>query len=1517
MACSGVSYIWAGTASAYLTAFRWRFEKKPVMKTPSAYLRCLFVCLILLLQNSHKASADEFRGLWVDAFGSGFFNTSEVTKLVNDCRTYNFNAVVVQMRRRGDAFYIPQAPNGDPKTTAIASGFDALQELINQCHASNPRIEVHCWVVANLVWSDTTKAPTQAGHIFNVHPEYLTKSSGNNTLFSEGYFLDPGHPDAMLWNYNMAKDIVSRYDIDGFHWDYIRYPQQDAGFNDTAIARYNAEFGLTGVPSFSNAQFSTWRRRQVTDFLRWTDADLLEIKPSLQISAAVFSSRSDATSFRFQDWATWTSEGIIDILMPMDYSADNSVVFNPRVDDAFTHQGVRTAYIGLGNYLNTKENTVVQLNYVRSKPLNGAVSFSYRTPNSGTVNQAATFQYIKDNFQPTWEPTPALPWLANPTKAIIKGTVRRSDNSDAIYNATVSLKGTASRTQKTEPHGKYALFEVTPGTYSVSAGSSGFNSSTNSVTVAAGGIYTVDLSIALPAILDNTAPVISNVRASSITSNSCVITWTTTEASDSTVEFGTTTTYGSTATSATRVTAHSVTLTSLTPGTDYHFIVRSSDAAGNEAVSSDADLTTSPAQSDLIVDNVNATVTGTWSTSTSATDKFATDYRFKGKGTGAASLQFTPNFQVGGNYQVFEWHTAGSNRATNVPVVVTSFAGTQTYFVNQQSSGGKWNYVGTYYFGAGTNGNVKVTDGFADSASGRVATADAIRFTYLPDQDVSDLIIDNNAATVTGTWSTQSTSTDKFGSDYRFKSRGTNTAFLTYTPTILLAGDYQVFEWHPAGSNRAQNAPHIVNHSLGSQTVSVNQQNNGGKWNLVGTFGFNEGTAGNVRITDGFATPTNGVVMADAIKLVYIPPPAPPTPPASITATPISTTEIAVSWGSVSGSVNYVVGRSEVAGGPYTDVATIANTNIFRDNGLTPNTSYFYVVRAVGAGGPSNNSNEASATTLAPIPNPPSGVTATAVSASQIDLSWNDGESQDSVYIISRSSSASGPFVDIATQEVRFTSYSDTGLDAQTTYYYQVRTRNSGGDSAASNLASATTQAALPAAPSNLAAIALGANQVYLTWSDNASNEDSFTVFRSPANGTYSEIASVGADSTSYNDSGVSGHTTYFYVVRAVNAAGINDSAAVQVTTPNSTPVANAGNDQSVSADSACQASVVLDGSASSDADQDTLSYTWTGAFGTATGAQPSVSLPLGVQVVTLTVTDGQGGSSSDTVTITVVDTTAPSLTLNGSSTVTVECHGGFSDPGFAATDACAGDLTSVVTVTGAVDPNSPGVYTLAYTVVDPSGNSATATRVVQVVDTTVPTLVLNGDAIVTVEAGSAFVDPGAIATDECAGNLSGLINVAGTVNTSVVGTNVLTYTVSDPSGNSSTATRIVRVVDTTAPVVAGLSGSQSIISFVNHKMVPITIAGSANDTTDTGVDIRIIKIESNEPVNGLGDGDTGPDWEITGALTCNLRAERSGLGTGRIYTITVQFSDDSGNSALQTVTVTVPRDSGEVASKK
>lgn len=880
--------------------------------------RAMWLALaMMMLLCTGTVRADEFRGLWVDAWGSGFLTASEVTTLVSRCHTYNYNAVVVQMRRRGDAFYIPQSPNGDPRTTALASGYDALQEVINQCHAASPRIEVHCWVTTQLIWSSETVAPTQAGHVYNLHPEYLMKTSGGATFIGEGYFLDPGHPDACQWNYNMAKDIVSRYDIDGLHWDYIRYPAQDSGYSDTAVARYNAEFGLTGLPSSTNAQWSAWRRRQITDFLRWANSDLLAIKPQLQISTAVFADRADAYSYRFQDWAAWNNEGIIDLCMPMNYSSTNST-FNTRVDDAFANQGVRWVYMGQGAYLNTKENTVTQLSYARNKPLSGTLFYSYRTPNSGTVDVTGTFTYVRDNFQPTYEPTPLLPWKATPTKGIVKGTVTRQDNGAAIYNATLTLQTPTAKTQKTEPHGKYAFFEVDPGTYTISATASGLGTAQDVVTITAGNVSNINLVVGTS---DTVPPVISSVASSNVTDVAATITWTTDEASDSVVEYGPTTSYGSTASDTDMVTAHSVALSGLSAATTYHYRVKSKDASNNQSVSADYTFTTNnPGQvNDIIIDNLSAVMTGSWSAGTASTDKYATNYVYKGQGTG--------------------------------------------------------------------------------------------------------------------------------------------TAYVTFTPTIVTAGNYSVYEWHPQGTNRTTAAPCVVAYSGGSQTVSVNQQVNGGTWNLLGTFNFAAGTSGNVKITDGF--PDAGmVVMADAIKFVFAGAPQPPSAPSGLTATAVSSSQINLAWtDNSSDETNFVVARSTTAGGPYTDIATLAaGSTSYSNTGLTASTTYYYVVRATNAVGASANSNQASATTQAApaVPAAPSNLAATVISRTQINLTWTDNSTNETNFVVERKKST-GTYSVVATLAAGTTSYSNTGLTRNTTYLYRVKATNAAGSSAYSNEVTAKT----------------------------------------------------------------------------------------------------------------------------------------------------------------------------------------------------------------------------------------------------------------------------------------------------------------------------------------------------------------------------------------------------------------------------------------------------------------------------
>ena len=167
-------------------------------------------------------------------------------------------------------------------------------------------------------------------------------------------------------------------------------------------------------------------------------------------------------------------------------------------------------------------------------------------------------------------------------------------------------------------------------------------------------------------------------------------------------------------------------------------------------------------------------------------------------------------------------------------------------------------------------------------------------------------------------------------------------------------------------------------------------------------------------------------------------------------------------------------------------------------------------------------------------PASPSNLNASAVSTSQINLTWTDNSTDETGFRIERRTST-GSYIEIATVGANITSYSDTGLNESTTYYYRVRAYNSAGNSDYSNEASALT---LPAAPSNLTATAVSRSQINIKWTDNSGGELGFKIERRTATGSYSQIATVGPNINTYNDTGLARNTRYYYRVRAYNSAG-------------------------------------------------------------------------------------------------------------------------------------------------------------------------------------------------------------------------------------------------------------------------------------------------------------------------------------------------------------------------------------------
>jgi hypothetical protein len=148
------------------------------------------------------------------------------------------------------------------------------------------------------------------------------------------------------------------------------------------------------------------------------------------------------------------------------------------------------------------------------------------------------------------------------------------------------------------------------------------------------------------------------------------------------------------------------------------------------------------------------------------------------------------------------------------------------------------------------------------------------------------------------------------------------------------------------------------------------------------------------------------------------------------------------------------------------------------------------------------------------------------------------------------------------------------------------------------------------------------------------------------------------------------------------------------------------------------------------------------------------------------------------------------------------------------------------------------------------------------------------------------------------------------------LGTTTDRCTATDQAGKTASCNFTVTVLDTTPPVIKSVVANPSSISPPDHKLVPVSIIATATDLCDTAPTCRIVSVISNEPVQYPGSGNTSPDWVIDdpgpkaspAELGVQLRGERAGGGTGRVYTINVSCSDASGNTTPGSTKVTVPK---------
>jgi uncharacterized protein (TIGR03437 family) len=274
-------------------------------------------------------------------------------------------------------------------------------------------------------------------------------------------------------------------------------------------------------------------------------------------------------------------------------------------------------------------------------------------------------------------------------------------------------------------------------------------------------------------------------------------------------------------------------------------------------------------------------------------------------------------------------------------------------------------------------------------------------------------------------------------------------------------------------------------------------------------------------------------------------------PPSNPQAVAVSQTQINLTWSAANTSATKLhIERKSSANGTYAEIAAVSTTaTSYQDTTVQPSTAYTYRMRSEGAGGAlSSYSSETSATTPAlPLPPAPT-LQGTALSSSQIHLTWTTTATGIVLFSVERRTTT-GVYSQISQPIATSTSFDDSGLTGSTTYLYRMRVQTGAGYSPYSNEVTVTTLQVLPAAPTNLQAMAISSSQVNLTWTNNATNATAIRVESQVPGATAFTDIGAAVTLTGTGVTNLQPNTAYSFRVRAQNAAGYSSYSNVATAT--------------------------------------------------------------------------------------------------------------------------------------------------------------------------------------------------------------------------------------------------------------------------------------------------------------------------------------------------------------------------------
>ncbi len=338
-------------------------------------------CSTMISAQNISSPKQEVRAVWVTTVNSLDWpkpydigeQKSSLREIVIKLHAAHFNTIFFQVRGRGDALYQSSyEPWSDVLTGTLGKdpGWDPLQFIIEEAHAR--AMEVHAWFNTFFVRSGKSRVTlTKPGHVANENPDWVQNIEGQ-------LWLDPGIPAVRSYLVKVGMDIIHKYDVDGIHFDFIRYPGTQ--FPDDKSYR-----------AFGNGmQKDNWRRENINKFVRTFYDSAIAIKPMLKIGSAPIGVYINTGSIRglqgfsdlYQDSRRWLREKIHDYVVPQIYWSLGNQPADPDfatvVKDWTEHTFGRHVYAGIGAYKpNVQQQLPELVDISRSLGLQGNSFFRY------------------------------------------------------------------------------------------------------------------------------------------------------------------------------------------------------------------------------------------------------------------------------------------------------------------------------------------------------------------------------------------------------------------------------------------------------------------------------------------------------------------------------------------------------------------------------------------------------------------------------------------------------------------------------------------------------------------------------------------------------------------------------------------------------------------------------------------------------------------------------------------------------------------------------------------------------------------------------------------------------------------------------------------------------------------------------------------------------------------------------------------------------------------------------------